>query len=186
MSENRPALSSRLMALIFGAALIALALPVSKALACACCETYAVTGVASWDTLNVRSGPGTGFQIIRRLPHNESCITMTGERQSNWVRINANMSGATGWVNAKHLAFRRTAAPDPGNDQYRYLACVTGVRANDVLNIRSGRSGNSPTVGMIPPGESGVEVYQDVGSWSHVRYGGVTGWVANRFLDPRC
>ena len=60
-----------------------------------------MVNVASWDVLNVRSGPGVGFRIIETLGPGEACIGLTGERRGNWVRVNAK--GITGWVNRKYL-----------------------------------------------------------------------------------
>ena len=76
-----------------------------SALACACCDTYRVHGVEKSDTLNVRSGPGVDFKVVAKLRSDEGCITRNGERRGNWVYINANESGAAGWVNRRFLKF---------------------------------------------------------------------------------
>ena len=76
-------------------------LPTGQAHACACCGSYQVVNVASWDVLNVRSGPGVGFRIIETLGPGEACIGLTGVRRGNWVQVNAK--GITGWVNRKYL-----------------------------------------------------------------------------------
>ena len=91
------------LALWFGASM--LALPISQSHACACCGTYRVVRVADWDVLNVRSGPGTGYQVIMTLEPDEGCIIRTGERRRNWVRIEAQ--GLFGWVNRKFLRIIR-------------------------------------------------------------------------------
>lgn len=73
-----------------------------QASACACCGTYRVVNVEHWDVLNVRSGPGVQFNIVASLKPDDSCISQTGERAGNWVRIDAH--NASGWVNAYYLA----------------------------------------------------------------------------------
>ncbi len=85
--------------LALGAALA----PLSDANACACCGTYRVVDVDAWDTLNVRSGPGTGYEVVDALPPDEGCIINTGKRSGNWVRIEAR--GKAGWVNGRYLAY---------------------------------------------------------------------------------
>lgn len=73
-----------------------------EANACACCGSFQVVGVQSWDVLNVRSGPGVGYQITGALAPGEACIVKTGERRGNWVHI--SYRGAYGWVNRRYLA----------------------------------------------------------------------------------
>lgn len=97
--------SRRIAALLFGAFLVTAAMPVSQSLACACCGSYQVVGVAHWDVLNVRTGPGTGYRIIQRLRPGEACIVKTGERRGNWVRIQTG--NGYGWVNRRFLAILR-------------------------------------------------------------------------------
>lgn len=78
----------------------------TDARACACCETYAVHNVPEWDVLNVRSGPGTKYNVVGTLHYKEGCIGLSGEERGNWVYIYANESGLEGWVNSKYLKFR--------------------------------------------------------------------------------
>ena len=71
---------------------------------------------------------------------------------------------------------------------------VTGVAAGDVLNIRedvasAGQVSSARIVGTIPADATGVEgtgVTVEIGGslWRQVTHGGVTGWVAARFLSP--
>jgi uncharacterized membrane protein len=80
--------------------------------------------------------------------------------------------------------------PAPAHAQYDYA--VTGVAADDVLNIRrhvaeAGQVGDAEIVGTIPPGATGVAGTgrtATVGDslWREVTFGGITGWVAARYL----
>lgn len=92
-------------------------------------------------------------------------------------------------------AFAEADGPD-------YFA-VTGVAANDVLNIRSGPSARDRIVGTIPPKGGGIrnlgcqgglsfdewrtasEAQREAGKnrrWCRIEYRDVEGWVAGRFL----
>lgn len=82
---------------------VAAALPLSEAQACACCGTYKVVGVDDEDPLNVRSGPGTAHGVVLRLGPDEGCIMKTGKRRGRWVEIKAQ--GVRGWVNGGYLAY---------------------------------------------------------------------------------
>ncbi len=93
------------------------------------------------------------------------------------------------------------AAEADGPDFYR----VTGVRPNDVLNIRAAPAANAAKLGTIPPGGrcirnldcQGVLSFQEFSTlsqaeqarrlkqnprWCRVEYQGITGWVAGRYL----
>ena len=64
---------------------------------------------------------------------------------------------------------------------------VTGVAADDVLNIRAEPSAEAAVLRSIPPDAKGVEVValsQD-GKWGMVSTGEGNGWVAMRFLTAQ-
>ncbi|MEM1047230.1 MAG: SH3 domain-containing protein [Pseudomonadota bacterium] len=59
---------------------------------------------------------------------------------------------------------------------------VTGVAANDVLNIRQEPTAASPIIGTFAPGAAPVEVISRRGGWGQVIVGEGNGWVSLRFL----
>lgn len=66
----------------------------------------AVVGVAADDTLNVRSGPGTEFDVVYDLPPTAMNATATGHNRSVgdagfWSEISAD--GRTGWASTSFL-----------------------------------------------------------------------------------
>lgn len=65
-----------------------------------------VVGVAFDDSLNVRTGPGVGYEIVATLPPMETDIGVTGGTRlfpsSLWYEIEAD--GLVGWVNASYIA----------------------------------------------------------------------------------
>ncbi|QYG94117.1 hypothetical protein HC251_17835 [Iamia sp. SCSIO 61187] len=67
----------------------------------------AVVGVEADDTLNVRAGPGTSFDVVVELGPLAADATATGrnrtlEDDSLWVELEAE--GTTGWVNGQYVA----------------------------------------------------------------------------------
>lgn len=92
----------RLTASLFCASLLMVSIPANQSHASACYGTFKVVRVAPWDVLNVRSGPGPDYRVIRALQPGEGCILKTGERRGNWVNI--ERAGRYGWVNRKFLA----------------------------------------------------------------------------------
>lgn len=93
------------IALFAAIIVVALFMTHGKASACACCGTYQVVNVASWDVLNIRSGPSVRYRIIGAFGPYDGCIVLTGQRRGNWVRVSGN--GQTGWVNGRYLRYVR-------------------------------------------------------------------------------
>ncbi|MGI9384978.1 MAG: SH3 domain-containing protein [Methyloligellaceae bacterium] len=69
--------------------------------ACALCGVYNVTGVASWDVLNVRSGPSAQASRIGALPYNGAGVRLEGQCVKSWCTI--RFFGVEGWVNTHYL-----------------------------------------------------------------------------------
>ena len=77
--------------------------PISQATAA---ERYIVSGVESWDTLNIRSQPSARSAIIGEIPADGQNINSSGETRGNgrttWIRVTYN--GVSGWVSKRYLA----------------------------------------------------------------------------------
>jgi hypothetical protein len=148
---------------------------------------YIVTGVEPGDVLNVRTGPGVEFPIIAGLtpasPELESTgriATVDGQR---WREIVVPGNGV-GWVNAAYLG--DIPAPPAGiryREEPRANWDVTGVAADDVLNVRSGPGVAEPVVATLPPDAAEFEStgrIADVGTalWREIIVpGDGVGWV---------
>ncbi|MGB1255623.1 MAG: SH3 domain-containing protein [Thiolinea sp.] len=75
-------------------------------------EQYRVIKVESWDTLNMRSGPGTKNGVISKLPHDATGVSLAGGAKkvgrTQWVEV--NWQGKSGWVSKAYL--EKQAATD--------------------------------------------------------------------------
>jgi len=63
-----------------------------------------VVGIEQGDTLSVRSGPGTKYSEVAKLPSGTRNITAVGSTMvgaSNWIHI--QVDNTTGWVNGKYV-----------------------------------------------------------------------------------
>lgn len=67
-------------------------------------------------------------------------------------------------------------------EEFPALHAVTGVAADDVLNIRARPDAGSPIIGSLAPDASGVEVIATSGNWALVNTGEGAGYAALRFL----
>ena len=144
-----PHMITRLLASLIALATITLFSPLAHA--CACCDSYQVVGVANWDVLNVRGGPGTNYQIVGTLQPGEACIFQTGQRSGDdWVFVQANSSGVQGWVREQFLAFYSGPQSDPG---FQGQGAWVQVAARSLGGIvRSGPGTNFPRVASLPEG----------------------------------
>lgn len=74
-------------------------------------------------------------------------------------------------------------APPAGPSIREVSFRVSGVRADDVLNVRSGPSEYHQQVGRIPPAARGVKIIgQCRGEWCPIKRGRVKGWVNSYYL----
>ncbi len=113
-------------------------------------DRVAVVGVAFDDSLNVRSGPGVGYGVVKTLPPAATDIAVTGGAQlfpfSLWYEI--DNSGVIGWVNASYIA----------------LLGATDDAASEVVAIH----GSTPTADtMLGLGAVVAECFlsEEPGSW---------------------
>lgn len=62
---------------------------------------------------------------------------------------------------------------------------VTGVAADDVLNIRETPSAKAPIIGSFAPDRTRIEVVEEQDGWARVNSEERSGWVAMRYLTYR-
>ena len=117
--------------------------------------------------LNLRTGPGTGFDIIHAMPHGSEVHAL--EWSGRWVRVR-HESGFTGWCSSRFLA--RT-----GPKRLSVFSAHDGY-----LNLRQGPGTSHPILMRMNNGES-VEVLASSGAWRKVRHpSGAVGWAHGRYL----
>lgn len=68
-------------------------------------------GMVSSETLNVRSGPGTGYKVIGIVAVGET-VSITGQCDNNWYRIDYN--GQEGYVSGKYIELTEKGAETEG------------------------------------------------------------------------
>ncbi|MCT4781679.1 MULTISPECIES: C40 family peptidase [Exiguobacterium] len=129
--------------------------------------------------LNLRSGAGTTHSVLLTIPRGQ---TLTPLKTSGvWTQV--TYSGRTGWVHSDFLS----ATPAPATPTPAPTAPVVTPNATTTskttanLNLRASKSTSARILTTIPSGKS-VTVLKVEGTWSHVKYGTHTGFVANTYL----
>lgn len=64
-------------------------------------DSYRVRDVASWDSLNIRSGPGANYSVYGSIPADGTGVICVGPCEGRWCRI--NWRGVQGWANMRYL-----------------------------------------------------------------------------------
>ena len=87
-------------------------------------------------------------------------------------------------LTASLLAAPVFAAPASAAPDYRLpgLFDVTGVAADDMLNLRERPDSSAPIIGRIAPNARNIEVVEEAGGWGRVNVTETSGWVSMRFL----
>lgn len=77
------------------------------------------------------------------------------------------------------------ASPAAAQTMLPTLYDVTGVKADDVLNIRAMPDASSSILSELPPDATGVEVIETRAGWARVNTFERSGWVNMRYLRER-
>ncbi|MBY0597968.1 enterotoxin EntFM [Bacillus bingmayongensis] len=128
---------------------------------------YTVTA----DVLNVRSGAGTGHNIISKVTEGQ-VLQVTGQ-ENGWFKVNVN--GQTGYVSGDFVT--------TGGKQGTAVQQGTGTYTVNVssLNVRTGPSASHTVVGTVNKGQT-VQVVGEVQDWFKINRDGGTGYVSKDFV----
>ncbi len=127
--------------------------------------TYAYTT----DYLNIRYGPGMGYNVKTTIPYHGRVYVRSGPYRG-WYRV--TYGGSTGWVYGSYLTSSYSSAYST-----RY------ARTTASLNLRAGPGTGYYVKRLIPYGGI-VRVYGGPygGGWYKVSYGGTVGYVSGYYL----
>lgn len=109
-------------------------------------------------TLNVRSGPSTGYSVIGTIPYGQRYVSMT--TSSGWHKV--WYKNNTGWCYAGYLA-QKTG--------------VTGALVTvGTLNVRTGPGTGYAVSGTVSSGQRYVQIATS-GGWRKIYWGGQARWI---------
>ncbi|MGN0971378.1 MAG: SH3 domain-containing protein, partial [Aristaeellaceae bacterium] len=120
--------------------------------------------------VNLRYMPDTSGQVLAVLaPGTEVTVTLDGEV---WSVVKAG--DTTGYVMSRYITFTRPAQ----QEETRYVNAPSGG-----LNLRQSASASAAVILSIPHGAQVTLLQAADDSWSQVRYGERTGYVATQYLS---
>lgn len=116
---------------------------------------------------NMRSGPGTQYDVVFTIPNGANVGTVDGKTSNGWYYV--AYCDAVGWVTGAFVYDMKTTVRD-GNDTY--------------VNLRSGAGTSYSVLTTIPNGSQVEQLGEyDSNGWCRVVYNGYTGWVYAQFLE---
>ncbi len=128
---------------------------------------YTVTA----DVLNVRSGAGTGHNVISKVKQGQ-VLQVIGQ-ENGWFKVNVN--GQTGYVSGDFVT--------NGGKTETTVQQGTGTYTVNVssLNVRTGPSASHTVLGSVNKGKT-VQVVGEVQDWFKINFNGGTGYVSKDFV----
>lgn len=127
-----------------------------------------VTGSATASTaVNLRSGPSTGHQILRVVPHGAS--VQTSNTVQNGFRYVVH-NGLAGWMADQYLSW----GSQPGEGTFTTTAA---------LNLRAEPSTSAKVLLVMPSGARVTALAGTAPGWRQVSYNGTTGWASTDYLN---
>jgi N-acetylmuramoyl-L-alanine amidase len=160
----------------------------------AAARPHGTSAIVNAGVLNVRSGPGTTFDILTRALRGALLPLLS--RQGDWLQVRLP-DGRNGWVATQHTTIRQAAQQAPATPapavQEPAAVPVTqlpaaGLPASSdtagavtvsvpVLNVRGGPNASFPRTGTVSRGTR-LSVLGRQGDWLQVRLpDGQSGWV---------
>ncbi|MGN8553978.1 UNVERIFIED_CONTAM: peptidoglycan DD-metalloendopeptidase family protein [Microbacterium sp. SLM126] len=141
----------------------------------ATCTYYTVGGV------NFRTGPSTGYSVIRMLPLGTAMVHVPGTITAGFIPVKVGTQ--TGWVSASLVS--PTKPPAPAVVAPRPVPKPPTYATTAALNLRTGPSTANARILLIPKGGNVGVVKASSGQWRQVSYAGKTGWVHSSYLVKR-
>lgn len=131
-----------------------------------------VKGVASNDTLNVRSETNASSSVITTLKNGTIVQVIGQDTKTQWYKIKYN--NKTGYVHNEYIKIN--------GDWNSSSSSITGTRkTTENLNFRTGPGTNYSKIETIPKGTV-IDYYSESDGWAKVRYNGRDGYVSTSYL----
>lgn len=129
---------------------------------------------AKSNNVNVRSGPGTSFQVISQINPEQNFPIVSQE--GDWIQILMNQQ-KKGWV-------ANWVVNISSGERSKATSIHEKVKVQaDILNVRKQPDTSSSVIGKLSKGEE-IEVIAVQNGWYNIRFGQDTGWVAGDYVTP--
>ena len=160
------------------------------------CDYVALSGSASADaatsnatvtggsTINVRSGPGTGYSRVTQVSQGKRVTVL--EKSGEWYQV--SFSGTTGYIMADYIACdsgTSVASSSAASSSSSPAPQATGnatVTGGSTINVRSGPGTGYSRVAQVSQGKR-VTAQEKNGGWYRITFGNTTGYILGDYLN---
>jgi|GEM_PF-856537 len=141
-------------------------------------STPQTTVRVSGDSVNLRTGPGTNFAVVRQLTLGEPLILLGRVRDNTWLYVKTS-NGQEGWTKATtvnlagvNLDYHPIKTPSPSSEP-------TVKVSGDYVNLRTGPGSTFAVVRQLNPGEPLMLLGRvSDNTWLYVKTSdGLEGWL---------
>jgi uncharacterized protein YraI len=138
------------------------------------------TATVTTGALNVRSGPGIGYDVLG-VAYQGEALTLVGRNQDvSWIEVQM-ANGVQGWVGnyyiRPNMPLDRLPVTDTGSGE------AVATVATGALNVRSGPGVAYDVVAIAKQYQQVNLLGRSGGGWVLIRVAGVEGWVNAAYLD---
>ncbi|QUP87711.1 SH3 domain-containing protein [Exiguobacterium sp. PFWT01] len=137
--------------------------------------TASTNRVTTTHALNMRVAGGTWHRVLLTIPKGTTLTSI--QSNGSWTKV--SYGGQTGWMHNDYLQKASMSSSTDKPSTVTPSSATAQTKAN--LNLRSSKSTKTTVLLTIPKGKT-VTVLSVEGSWSKVKYGSKTGYVANTYL----
>ena len=137
---------------------------------------FAEDAVVTGNDVNLRSGPGTDYEIIDCLPLH-AVVTVNDRSNSTWYAISYN--GQDGFMSSRYLQLMEEDAPEiqPIDVSVGYINAM-------YVNFRSSNSTDSTVLGQYNKGKTLIVHGLAGEQWVYVNIDGQDGYVFREYVSP--
>ena len=131
-----------------------------------CSSAFAAGSVTATTDVNIRSGPGTSYSVVRVLPKGATAEKLG--TSGKWV--NVKYKDSKGYVSEKYVKDTTEAAK------------TTTVYTTANLNVRSAPNTSSKILGTLKKGTA-VKTYALKDGWYQIKYDGKTAYISAKYTS---
>lgn len=129
-------------------------------------------------TLNMRSGPGSNYNVIGTLRNNDKVEII--KEVNGWYEIKFN--GKSGYVSSQYVSMVEEGSNEEKPVEPPVSVNKQGiVKVNSTLNMRSGPGSNYDVIGTLRNNDK-VEILKEVDGWYAIKFNGKTGYASKSYI----
>jgi len=132
------------------------------------------------EALNVRSGPGTGYDVVTWV-HNGSVIDVVSVG-AKWSKIVVSNSGNTGYINNGYIKKLPASTGGSSSTSTGSGTATAGRVTGKSVNLRSGAGTSNKVVKSLASGTK-LKMWGEKNGWRNVTtLAGTSGWISKQYV----